>query len=154
MSGPAERTAAIRRATIRLCLHLDWAPLHEVTLANGRRADILALRPDGSFACIEIKSSERDFLTDGKWHEYRAFCDALFFAVDANFPLTLLPDDTGLIITWDGGAELIRTAPTHALSAPRRRVLLQRFAALGALRLAALEDPEGAANVRLGLRAE
>ncbi|MGC8475683.1 MAG: MmcB family DNA repair protein, partial [Acetobacteraceae bacterium] len=45
---------SIRRATARLCLHLGWAPLHEVPLPNGRRADILALAADGSFTCIEI----------------------------------------------------------------------------------------------------
>ena len=36
-----ERTFLIRRAAARLCLRLGWAPLHEVRLANGRRADIL-----------------------------------------------------------------------------------------------------------------
>ncbi|HEX2941848.1 MAG TPA: MmcB family DNA repair protein, partial [Rhodopila sp.] len=42
-----ERTAIIRRAAARLCLRLGWAPLHEVSLANGRRADILALQQRG-----------------------------------------------------------------------------------------------------------
>ena len=59
-----ERALGIRRAAARLCLRLGWAPLHEVALPNGRRADILALRPDGCFACIEVKSGPRDFLTD------------------------------------------------------------------------------------------
>lgn len=81
-----ERAFAIRRATARLCLRLGWAPLHEVALPNGRRADILALRPDGCFACIEVKSGPRDFLTDCKWQDYREFADELFFAVDADFP--------------------------------------------------------------------
>src|SRR5487761_2519286 len=71
VSFPA-RALAIRRATARLCLRLGWAPLHEVPLPNGRRADILALRPDGAFACIEVKSGIRDFLSDQKWPEHRA----------------------------------------------------------------------------------
>ena len=62
-----ERTLSIRRAASRLCGQLAWAALHEVPLPNGRRADILALRPDGGFTCIEVKSGVRDFLTDGKW---------------------------------------------------------------------------------------
>ena len=66
------------------------AALHEYSSPNGRRADILALRPDGGFACIEVKSGPRDFLTDGKWQDYRAFCDVLFFAVDDAFPQDLL----------------------------------------------------------------
>ena len=154
MSGFPERTAAIRRAAARLCLQLGWSPLHEVTLASGRRAAILALRPDGGFVCIEIKSGERDFLTDGKWPEYRAFSDALFFAVDADFPHELLPGEVGLIVTWEGVAEVLREAPAHPLAAARRRALLQRFAVLAAGRLAAVEDPEGVALLRNGLRSE
>ena len=67
MDGPgfAERTLLIRRAAARLCLRLGWSPLHEVRLANGRRADILALQPNGGFVCIEVKSGLRDYLTDG-----------------------------------------------------------------------------------------
>ena len=64
-----ERTLLVRRAAARLCLQLGWSPVHEVPLPNGRRADILALRPDGGFACIEVKSGARDFLTDAKWPE-------------------------------------------------------------------------------------
>ena len=93
MTSPSfpERALAIRRAAARLCLRLGWAPLHEVALPNGRRADIMALRPDGCFACIEVKSGPRDFLTDLKWQDYREFADELFFAVDVDFPQALLP---------------------------------------------------------------
>ena len=59
-----ERSLAIRRATALLCLRLGWSPVHEVPLPNARRADILALRADGGFACIEVKSGLRDFQTD------------------------------------------------------------------------------------------
>jgi hypothetical protein len=149
-----ERSLAIRRAVARLCGRLAWASLYEVPLPNGRRADILALRPDGGFVCIEVKSGERDFLTDAKWPDYREFCDALFFAVDADFPFDLLPEDTGLIVEAEGLADVLRDAPAHALPSARRRALLQRFAALAALRLAALEDPAGTADLRAALRAE
>ena len=119
-AGFPERALAIRRAAARLCGRLGWAPLHEVALPNGRRADILALCPDGSFVCIEVKSGPRDFLTDLKWPDYRAFSDALYFAVDVDFP----------------------------------QALLHRFAAVAALRLAAMQDPVGAADLRAALRAE
>ena len=102
--GLAENQLRIRRASARLCAQLGWVSLHEVPLANGRRADILALRPDGGFACIEVKSGVRDFLADNKWQDYRAYCDALYFAVDEMFPRALLPQDTGLVIACVGGA--------------------------------------------------
>lgn len=149
-----ERAFAIRRATARLCLRLGWAPLHEVALPNGRRADILALRPDGCFACIEVKSGPRDFLTDLKWPDYRAFADELFFAVDVDFPQELLPAETGLIVAAGLEADLVREAPAHPMPSPRRRALLHRFAWLAAGRLAASEDPAGTADLRNALRIE
>jgi len=149
-----ERAALIRRASARLCARLDWAPLHEVRLPSGRRADILALRPDGGFVCIEVKSGPRDFLVDAKWPDYRDYADALFFAVDADFPTDLLPVEVGLIVAAGLEAEVVRDAPPHPLPAPRRRALLQRFATLAAGRLAALADPAGFATLRSALRAE
>jgi hypothetical protein len=154
MLGFPERAALIRRAAARLCGRLDWAPLHEVALPNGRRADILALRPDGGFACIEVKSGVRDFQVDTKWSEYRDYADALFFAVDADFPLALLPAEVGVIVAAGLEAELVRDAPAHPLPAARRRALLQRFASLAALRLAGVEDPAGYAALRSALRVE
>ncbi len=149
-----ERAAAIRRATARLCLRFGWAPLHEVPLPNGRRADILALEGDGGFVCVEVKSGPRDFLTDLKWPEYREFSDALFFAVDVDFPRALLPPDTGLIVSAGLEADLLRDAPRHKLPSSRRRALLHRFAMLSASRLAAIEDPAGFADLRAALRVE
>jgi hypothetical protein len=149
-----ERSLVIRRAVARLCLRLGWAPLHEVPLPSGRRADILALRPDGCFACIEVKSGPRDFLTDLKWQDYRAFADELFFAVDVDFPQDLLPAETGLIVAAGLEAELVRDAPAHPLSGARRRALLHHFALLAAGRLARLEDPAGVADLRVALRVE
>jgi len=149
-----ERTLAVRRAAARLCLHLGWSPVHEVPLPNNRRADILALRGDGGFVCIEVKSGARDFLTDCKWPEYREFSDALYFAVDQDFPLQLLPPDTGLIIACGREAELVRDAPEHRLPPARRRALLHRFALLAAGRLAMVEDPAAAISVRTALRVE
>lgn len=149
-----ERTALVRRATARLCLHLGWAPVHEMPLPNGRRADIMALRPDGGLVCIEIKSGLRDFITDSKWPAYRDFCDALFFAVDDGFPDALIPGDTGLIVVADFMAVLVREAPSHPLAPSRRRALLQRFAILAATRLVANEDPGAIAELRGALRVE
>jgi hypothetical protein len=149
-----ERSLAVRRAAVRLCVRLGWAPVHEMPLPNGRRADIFALCPDGGFACIEIKSGPRDFLTDGKWPEYQDFCDTLYFAVDDAFPLDLLPQTVGLIVAGGGEAEVVREAQAQKLVPARRRGLLQKFAWIAALRLAAIEDPTGMAGLRAALRAD
>jgi hypothetical protein len=149
--GFPERTALIRRAAARLCMRLGWAPLHEVRLANGRRADILALQPGGEFVCIEVKSGARDYLTDAKWTEYQPFCDRFFFAVDTDFPLGLLPEETGLIVCAGLEAEVIREAASVRLAPARRKAVMEQFARLAAGRLAALEDPAGAAEGWLGV---
>ncbi len=166
MLPPAENALAIRRAAARLCGQLGWVVLHEVPLPNNRRADILALRPDGGFSCIEVKSGPRDFLTDLKWRDYRDYCDALYFAVDETFPRALLPEDTGLVVACVDGigcapgagyaheAELLREAPVHGLSPARRRALTHRFAVIAASRLASLEDPAITASLRAALRAQ
>ena len=143
----------IRRAVALLCARMSWAALHEFTFPNGRRADLLALMPDGRFACIEVKSCARDFLTDLKWHEYREYCDAFYFAVESDFPLDLLPEPVGLILTAGHEAEIARDAPVHVLAPARRRALLHRFAFLGATRLAMLQDPAIGA-LRMALRAD
>src|SRR5947209_8940776 len=138
-----ERSLAIRRATALLCLRLGWSPVHEVPLPNARRADILALRGDGGFACIEVKSGLRDFQTDAKWPEYRHYADALYFAVDADFPSDLLPEDAGLIVACGREAELIREASAHPLAPARRRALLHRFATLAARAWRPFQTPKG-----------
>lgn len=149
-----ERSAAIRRAASLLCLRLGWSPVHEMPLPNARRADILALRADGGFACIEVKSGLRDFQADAKWPEYREYADALYFAVDGEFPAEVLPGDAGLIVAWGREAELVREAPAHPLPPARRRALLHRFATLAAQRLASRDDPVGTASLRAALLAE
>ncbi len=149
-----ERTLAVCRAAARLCAQLGWAPVREMPLPNGRRADILALLPDGGFAVVEVKSCARDFLSDGKWPEYRAYCDRLYFAVDLDFPAELLPEEVGLVVADGPDAALIREAPTHPLAPARRRSLLLRYAVVAAGRLAALQDPAGQAEIRAALRVD
>lgn len=144
----ALRTRAIHRAANRLCRARGWAPLAEVPLPNGRRADILALLPDRGFVCIEVKSGRTDYESDHKWEEYRDYCDQLFFAVDDDFPRDLIPETTGLIVAADGEAVELRAAPHHRLPGARRHALLSLFAALACTRLNTLLDPLPAASPR------
>ena len=150
----AARTARITLAASRYCALSGWAVVGEMPLPNGRRADLLALLPDGGFVIIEVKSCARDYLADGKWPEYRDYCDRLYFAVDLDFPQALLPEAAGLLVAEGGEAVRLREAPAHPLAPARRRALLHRFATLAAVRLAALADPAGHAARRAALRAE
>jgi hypothetical protein len=152
--APAMRTLAVCRAAARFCARLGWAPVTEMPLPNGRRADILALRGDGGFAVVEVKSCARDFLSDAKWPDYRDFCDRLYFAVDLDFPQSLIPDDVGLLVAEGPDATLLRDAPAHPLAPARRKALLHRYAMTAAGRLAALQDPAGLAERRAALRVE
>ncbi len=112
-------------------------------LANGRRADVAGIARDGEIWIVEVKSCLEDFRTDQKWHEYRAFCDRLFFAVGPDFPREVLPPDTGLIIADRYGGEIVRPAPEHKLAAARRKAMTLRLARVAAFRLQAAIDPEG-----------
>ena len=119
------------------------APVTEVSLANGRRADIAAVAAGGEIWIVEIKSSIEDFRTDQKWPEYRDYCDRLFFAVAPAFPREILPPDTGLVIADRYGGEVVRAAPEHKLAGARRKAVMLRLVHTAAFRLQAAIDPEG-----------
>ena len=122
---------------------MAWRPCREVSLANGRRADVAAVAASGEIWIVEIKSSVEDFRTDQKWPEYRDYCDRLFFAVAPAFPREILPADTGLIIADRYGGEILRPAPEHKLAGARRKAMTLRFVRTAAFRLQAAIDPEG-----------
>jgi len=129
------------RGVCRALAQRGFATLVEVPLANGRRADVLAVGRDGELVVVEIKSSVADFKGDRKWQEYRAFCDRLYFAVASDFPPELIPDECGLIIADPFGAAILRKGAVLPLAAARRRAMLLRFAAIAAGRLRRLTDP-------------
>jgi hypothetical protein len=138
----SERALAIRRGTLRLLAAHDLFALPEVTLSSGRRADLLAISRIGEIWIIEIKSSKEDLRADGKWPEYRLYCDRLFFATSPDVHETLFPADAGFIVADAWGGAMIREAPLHPLPAATRKALLTRVARMGAARLTALMYPE------------
>jgi hypothetical protein len=137
---------AVALGTRRLLASHGFVSVTELTLASGRRADLVGLGPDGCFWIVEIKSSVTDFRTDGKWPEYRDFCDRFYFAVPETFPPEILPGDAGLILADGFGAALIREAPEHRLAGARRKAMMLRFAHAAAGRLHMLVDPQGASG--------
>jgi hypothetical protein len=136
-----ETTSAVTRGAGRLMAALGFAPLLEVTLPNGRRADIMALGPRGEIAICEVKSGLDDFRTDRKWGEYMPYCDAFYFAVAPEFPREILPETPGLIVADAFGGAVLREAPVAALVAARRKALTISFGRLAALRAAGLAAP-------------
>ncbi|TVQ36765.1 MAG: DNA repair protein MmcB-related protein [Geminicoccaceae bacterium] len=137
----AARAPAIRRGITRFFSQAGAAVLSEVPLANGRRADVIALDPKGQLTLVEIKSGLADLRADHKWQDYLAFADRFFFAVDADFPLDQLPGEVGILVADRFEATVIRNAPTTTLATARRKAMTLRFARLAAQRLTCLTDP-------------
>lgn len=137
----SDAAAAITRGVRRMLAERGVRGLVEFPLANGRRADILALADDGEVTIVEVKSGPADYRTDQKWPEYLEFCDRFFFAVDTDFPVELIPDECGLIIADAFGAEIVRPAPLAKLVPARRKTLTLRVAQVAMARLHRVEDP-------------
>jgi hypothetical protein len=138
----SQAASEVCRGTARLLSTHGMATVTEVSLANGRRADIAAIAPTGELWIVEIKSCLDDFRTDGKWPEYRDYCDRLYFAVGPAFPVDVLPADTGLIVADRFGGTIVRPAPEHKLPPARRKALTLALARIAAFRLQRVADPE------------
>ncbi|MDP1027830.1 MmcB family DNA repair protein [Sphingomonas sp. KR1UV-12] len=145
---PGLCAADVARGVSRLLLRHDLAPLAEVSLDGGRRADLMALDARGNIVLVEIKVSRADLMGDGKWPDYLGHCDRFFWAVPAGFDLrpldtsAFLPARTGIIVADRYDAEIVREAHTVALPAPARRRCTLAFARRAARRVAAALDPE------------
>jgi hypothetical protein len=128
-----------------VCRHLlghDFMPVTEFVPERGKRVDVIAVGPKGDIWVVECKSGRADYTSDAKWTGYLDWCDRYFWAVDAGFPVDLLPDDTGLIIADGYDAEILRMAPETRLAPARRAALTRRIARDAARRLQRLADPQ------------
>lgn len=127
-----------------VCRHLrehDFDALTEFVPERGRRVDVMAIGPRGEFWIVECKSSRVDFKTDRKWRGYLQWCDRYFWAVDAEFPVELLPEETGLIVADAYSAEIMRLPCEARMAGARRAALTRRFARQAARRLQGVMDP-------------
>ena len=107
----------------------------ELTLASGRRADLVGLDKSGKITIVEIKSSIADFKADTKWHEYKEFSDYFYFATHPDVPAEIFPQEEGLIVGDYHGCEVLREAQSVKLPAPTRKAVTLRFARSTGLRL-------------------
>ena len=132
----------LARGVARHLVSLGFVCLEEIPPAKGLRVDIMALGPKGEIWIVECKSSRADFTSDGKWEGYLEWADRFFWAVDADFPTELLPEESGMMIGDAYGAEIIRMAPETRLAPARRKVMIQKFATHAARRLHLMRDPD------------
>jgi hypothetical protein len=115
---------SVARGTSRLFLRNQIMVQSEVSLRNGRRADLMGLTTKGEIIIVEIKCSRADLLGDQKWPEYLEYCDRFFWAVPAGFDIgplhgdAFMPERAGLIIADAYDAEIARPAALVPL-APR-----------------------------------
>lgn len=131
----------LARGMARHLAGLGFVSLEEFPPIKGLRVDLLALGRKSEIWIIECKSSREDFMSDEKWQNYLPWCDQYFWAVPTDFPVDILPEQTGVF--WADGydAELMRDAPISTLSPARRKSIIHRFARRAARRLAVLRDP-------------
>ena len=130
-------TASLARGVTRMLVEHGLAPILEVPLANGRRADVMALTQQGEIWIVETKSCLEDYAVDGKWPDYLEYCDRFFFAVTEDFPREIIPEEVGLIVADGFGGAVLRDCAARPLVGARRKAVTLLFARLAALRLAA-----------------
>ncbi len=119
----------------------DFCCFAEVSLANSRRCDIVAIGPRAQLWIVEIKSSIEDFRVDNKWHQYKDYCDQFYFAKPAELSAEIFPQNEGLIVADNHGARILRPSPEDILPAARRKAMMIKLARLGADRVHNLMDP-------------
>jgi hypothetical protein len=138
--------ADVARGVTRLLCRRDQFAVCEVPLANGRRADLMAIDGKGGLTIVEIKVAKADLLGDAKWQEYLDYCDRFFWAVPPFLARILdeeryLPSSAGLIVADRYDAAIVRDAVARPLAPARRKAELLRFARRAARRLSAQIDP-------------
>lgn len=137
----------VARGVSRLFFRQDLVGICEVPLANGRRADIMAIDARGGMTIVEIKCSRADLRGDAKWPDYLDYCDRFFWAVPAGFDLApfeedgFRPDIAGLIVADRYDAAIVREAAVRPLAAARRKAETLRFARRAAMRVLGALDP-------------
>ena len=134
--------STIARGVMRHFSQVGLSSLSEFSPARGLRVDIITLGMSDEIWIVECKSGQSDFKSDKKWQNYLDWCDRYFWAVDANFPIGILPSDTGVIIADSYDASILRDSPLNKLSAARRKKIMNSVARSACNRLLLHTDPK------------
>jgi len=137
------RAMMVRRGVQILLNDMRHAVIPELSLAGGRRADLISISEKGEIWIVEIKTSIEDFRVDRKWPDYRLHCDRLFFATHKDVPLDIFPEDCGLFLSDGYGSHMLRDAPEHRLPPATRKSVMLNFARAAAQRLMMAEWATG-----------
>jgi hypothetical protein len=137
----------IARGTCRLLASHDFWCLEEFVPTRGLRMDVMAIGPKGELWCVECKSSRADYAADSKWQGYLEYCDRFFWAVGPEFPVELLPEESGLILADAWGGEIVRMPEVSKLAGARRKSTTLKFARDTARRLTVMRDPTGPVGI-------
>ena len=132
----------IARGVMRHFSQIGLSSLSEFSPARGLRVDIITLGMANEIWIVECKSCQSDFKSDKKWQNYLDWCDRYFWAVEANFPIDILPTDTGVIIADAYDASILREAPLKKLSVARRKKIIKSIAKSACNRLLTHTDPK------------
>ena len=132
----------IARGVMRHFAQIGLSSLSEFSPAKGLRVDIITLGMSNEIWIVECKSGQSDFKSDKKWQNYLEWCDRYFWAVDANFPIDILPTQTGVIIADAYDASILREAPLNKLSPVRQKKIIKSMAASACNRLLTYTDPK------------
>ena len=132
----------IARGVMRHFDQIGLSSLSEFSPIKGLRVDIITLGMLNEIWIIECKSGQSDFKSDRKWHNYLDWCDRYFWAVDANFPIDILPINTGIIIADAYDASILREAPLNKLSPARQKKVIKSIAKSACNRLLTHIDPK------------
>ena len=132
----------IARGVMRHFSKVGLSSLCEFSPTRGLRVDIITFGMSDEIWIVECKSGQNDFKSDKKWKNYLDWCDRYFWAVDANFPIGILPSDTGVIIADSYDASILRDSPLNKLSAARRKKIMNSVARSACNRLLLHTDPK------------
>ena len=138
----SKNLSRIARGVMRHFSQIGLSSLSEFSPIRGLRVDIITLGMSDEIWIVECKSGQSDFKSDKKWQNYLDWCDRYFWAVDANFPIGILPSDTGVIIADSYDASILRDSPLNKLSAARRKKIMNSVARSACNRLLLHTDPK------------
>ena len=114
---------------------LGYCAITEMRLASGQRADVIGLDRRGRFVVAEIKISRADLQADRKWLDYLSLRDDFYFAVPADFPIHIAPDESGLIVADQFNGEILRPSWHKSMETGRRKQQIMQFARTAGTRL-------------------
>ena len=80
------------------------------------------------------------------------FCDVFYFAIPVNFPIEIVPAETGLIVADQFGGEILRPSQHHIMTMGRRNRQIMQFARTAGMRLRKYDRRSGVLGRQLNTK--